>query len=322
MIIGAKLGHFPDLPVISKQTECARGFKIVGFLNWAHTVNAKPDSVYRPVNFSDLPQKTGGRYYSGQKWSEWAGIPIETQIDTANKLGASGWFQIPHTMTDEAIEQFVETVIDGCDHRPVFEFSNEVWNSQFMQYHELAANGSIAGADLEPLKAALLVLSSETIKLRSIVQDRGDVVLCGQLANVWILEFMLQNSEVSNYIDAIAVAVYYQSSEQIDGILRRNLEVHKELADKHGNELWVYEFGSDIRGTRVVDINRSWAAYGDYDKLITIMKNTGVKRALAYSTVSKYIQTAEYGRAFGLYESSSGDAVEMPKMAAIRKHME
>ncbi len=66
-----------------------------------------------------------------------SGVPLEVMVALANQVGADPWFNIPHFATDEFVREFAEFVRDNLDPglQVHIEYSNEVWNAEFDQFH-------------------------------------------------------------------------------------------------------------------------------------------------------------------------------------------
>ncbi len=71
------------------------------------------------------------------------GAPPEILIALANQVGADPWFNIPHLATDEFVREFAEFIRDNLDPdlNIYVEYSNEVWNSGFDQWHYARQEG-------------------------------------------------------------------------------------------------------------------------------------------------------------------------------------
>ena len=103
------------------------------FMNWIQT-NKSRDERWEDITSPD--------YYT---WSDPAGqeVPLEVQVRLANEVGADPWFNIPHLANDDYVRQFATFVRDHLDPRlrAHVELTNEAWNWQFPQTHELVEAG-------------------------------------------------------------------------------------------------------------------------------------------------------------------------------------
>lgn len=106
------------------------GVSLVRFMDWMATNNSAL------AHWSDRPEPGDYTY-------TWRGAPVEVMVDLANRLGADPWFTIPHLADEEFNHKFAELVRDRLDagRRAHVEYSNEVWNWQFMQAQWAHAEG-------------------------------------------------------------------------------------------------------------------------------------------------------------------------------------
>lgn len=102
-----------------------RPFKALRFMDWMGTNNSEQKE------WSNRPVVEKSTYSYG------GGTPLEIMVQLANRIGADPWFNMPHMATDEYITNFAKIVKKNI--RPkakiYVEYSNEVWNPQFKQFH-------------------------------------------------------------------------------------------------------------------------------------------------------------------------------------------
>ena len=98
------------------------GFEVLRFMDWMNT----NDSDQRL--WSNRPQETDFSYSR-------RGVPIEVMLELANVLGASAWVNMPHLADDDYVARFAMLVKQGLapEMQIYVEYSNEVWNWQFLQ---------------------------------------------------------------------------------------------------------------------------------------------------------------------------------------------
>jgi hypothetical protein len=67
------------------------------------------------------------------------GAPIEVMVRLANEAGIDPWFNMPHAADEAYVQSFATYVRDHLDPRLKVhvEYSNEIWNSAFQQFHWL-----------------------------------------------------------------------------------------------------------------------------------------------------------------------------------------
>ena len=106
------------------------GVSLVRFMDWMATNNSTLE------HWADRPQPDDYTY-------TWRGAPAEIMIDLANRLKADPWFTIPHLADEEFNRNFARLVHERLEpaRRAHVEYSNEVWNWQFMQAQWAHAEG-------------------------------------------------------------------------------------------------------------------------------------------------------------------------------------
>ncbi len=289
MIIGVNVGQYQELPDIWKQIDMMSGFPVVRFMEWQQ-INRFRSSPPSPITMNDLPHGDNWQF-NGGVWSEWGGVPIDVIIDTANKAGVRAWVCVHHTFQDT--QKFVDYVCENAIYRPVFEFSNEIWNSGFMQYHDFA---SFVGYQQDRFRGVLKLYANRVSELARIVDGRGDVVVSAQAANSWVAETILSYMPSINGVTALAIAPYWKNDAELWAVQDR-LSAHKKIADSYGLDLICYEGGQHIT-TQGADINRSQYIAIMYHTYLRMLEKSGVSLVCLYSLASAYTSN----RAWGLYE--------------------
>lgn len=140
-----------------------------------------------------------GAYDDGTGRHTPAGAPLPVVIEIVNTLGVPGWFNIPHAYDDSSITAWAQYLVDNYDHSlgpPAVEWSNECWNSTFIQEDwcqteglaEDAATESSPGAgdgryggDSFPLFAHAGFRSSQAMQLVKAVFDTAGKDFCAVL---------------------------------------------------------------------------------------------------------------------------------------------
>jgi hypothetical protein len=80
--------------------------------------------------------------YSGSDNKSAGAFPYELMDDLANKAGADIWISIPHEATDSFIQTFASQVNLDPGRKLWIEYSNEPWNTNFLQRPYLEQMGS------------------------------------------------------------------------------------------------------------------------------------------------------------------------------------
>ncbi|MEL7200271.1 MAG: calcium-binding protein [Pseudomonadota bacterium] len=154
------------------------------------------------------------------------GVPLEIMVALSNQVGADPWFNIPHQASDDFVRQFATFIRDNLDPRlnVYVEYSNEVWNAQFDQFHYVNEEGlrffgerSAAGDNFGdqfgdfPAVAYYGYRSAEIISIFHEVfadqSDRINGVLSGQTFNPFVAQTAIQGAEYYFELNAPDVAL-------------------------------------------------------------------------------------------------------------------
>ncbi|MEM1192609.1 MAG: calcium-binding protein [Pseudomonadota bacterium] len=154
------------------------------------------------------------------------GVPLEIMVALSNQVGADPWFNIPHQASDDFVRQFATFIRDNLDPRlnVYVEYSNEVWNAQFDQFHYVNEEGlnffaerSAAGDNFGdqfgdfPAVAYYGYRSAEIISIFHEVfgeqSERINGVLSGQTFNPFVAQQAIQGAEYYLEINAPDVAL-------------------------------------------------------------------------------------------------------------------
>ena len=173
-------------------------FRILRLMDWLST-NHRANTI---VSWSDRPA-------SERKRTDAEGARWETVVELANATGRDIWINIPVRANDDYVRNLATLLRDtlGANIRVYVEYSNELWNGQFDQFHiqrELAA--AEAASPSSPLRydgatdPNLWAFRRVGKRLKEIgdvfasvwgasaINDRVRLVLAGQMANSFIVE--------------------------------------------------------------------------------------------------------------------------------------
>ncbi len=329
--IGVNVSHFEETANVISQSERSRVntidrlmlsqwggnlFPVIRFMDWQKTNRAKdPSKAHRPFyNWSDLPKEWEDWDYRGGVWKDFRGVPLSLIVEVANFNHASPWVCIPDTASPNLINQMVEFVINKSRHRPIFEFSNEIWNSQFQQHEDAALRGwSIGAPTSEKKEAALYWQAKQTAYISSRVRGRATVVLCGQAKEPNVARKLLSYlyDTFNSRVDAFAIAPYFGSrfragsnmswgqiqsalrSEILDD-LRPNCIEHHTICQQYGISLWGYEGGQHLTAiteaekTLYSNLNKSYTMGNLTYELLRMWFQAGGEMLCYYSLISRY----------------------------------
>ena len=188
------------------------GFKVLRFMDWMVTNDSDQhgwENRPKPSDFS----------YTRH------GIPAEIMVRLANELGADPWFCMPHLSDDTYQRNFAELVEAGLDPglKAYVEYSNEVWNWQFLQAEWTEAQAQerwgqrYKGQDYYGMKTAQMaqiwsdVFAADRDRLVTVIATQtGWLSLERSIleAPLWVAE---GNEPPHSFADAYAITGYFGS---------------------------------------------------------------------------------------------------------------
>jgi hypothetical protein len=184
-----------------------RPFSALRFMDWLKTNN----SVQK--TWQDRAQ-VNQAFYTGA-----AGVPIEIMVELANRLNAHPWFNIPHQADDEYIEKFAQLVKDNIkpNLKVYVEYSNEVWNPQFQQFHWVRDNGWLKNQKTPYQSYGIRTAQMCQIWKQVFSSNPSQIkcVMATQTANPWVAEQVLtcpawtKSPCYQHDIDLLAITGYF-----------------------------------------------------------------------------------------------------------------
>ena len=245
-----------------------RPFSIIRFMDWGRTNNSEVRE------WADRTK--GGSFLNAGP----NGVAVEDMVALVNALKKDMWINVPDQSSDDYARQLARLLRDSLHPKAnvYVEFSNEVWNGSFKQYHRTAA---AAKADTMITETNVFAsIGEETAarlaRIAAIFKEefgsqagRVRPVLCGQCMNPFFLERGLaflkaKVGDPKTLLYAISVAPYVQldakvetpdmSMDQLFDAMRHELETrvtdgvrkHAALAKRHGLKLIAYEGGQHL----------------------------------------------------------------------------
>lgn len=200
-------------------------FQTLRFMDWQQT------------NYSPLDTWASRPTVNHYSWATNKGVPLEVQVALCNKLGADGWFNIPHMADDNYVTQFA-TYLKANLNAPLkayVEYSNEIWNPIFSQglWMDIPAQQKYANISEPPFTKRLNWFGWRTDVIggicKSVFGAEANRIICTlgcQAANTYGgdqgYKTPLEGSPRTN-IDAIAIAPYFNAGGEIG----RNDEPYK-----------------------------------------------------------------------------------------------
>ena len=230
------VSHFPLTPYpdqMERIEQLLSPFPVVRFMNWQQT-NYSGDTV-RPMiqNWDDLPKPEDDWGYHGGPWEQFRGVPLQVIIDFANKLGVRPWICIPHAASEDLMREIIAFVVSNAKHRPIFEYSNELWNTLFFQHKYATKCGLKKGLADEEWEAASVWQARCTDHIVDLATPYADTVVAGQFFNYDMVAFLLK--QCLNQMNALAVAPYI--GRKLRGVNNTLEELHLQLVNELQSEI-------------------------------------------------------------------------------------
>ena len=217
-----------------------------------------------------LKEATWGGIYGAR------GVPLEVQIDLANRLKADPWLNVPHGADDEYMRNFAQYVYDNLSEEltPHIEYTNEAWNATFIHNEYMQKMGLKEGLDKNALRAGYFYYAKRSVEYFKIWEDiygghdRFVRIIGGWDTRPDISGIILAYKDTYKQVDALAIAPYvggnlrgFRESKNVDQIFHlltdeksyRSLpkvldEISKQadLAKAFGVHLIAYEGGQGL----------------------------------------------------------------------------
>lgn len=287
------------------------------------------------------------------------GVPAELLIDLANRLQTDIWFCMPHLATDEYIQQFAILVKNNLQpglHAWV-EYSNEVWNGAFDQYHYAEEQGTKLRLNRDRWQAAFLFNAKRSVEIfkiwESVFDDRNRIVrvIASQAANEWHADQLLRAPEVAAHVDVLAVAPYVslnvplQADDDIDAETlakwsldklfayintvplpqaKEWMQKNKKVADTHGVKLVAYEAGQHLVGVAGAENNDKLTQLflqANQDKRMGVVYAQYLEawQSVGGDLICLFNSTEKWSRhgSWGLLQDYNEPAIASPKFKAV-----
>ncbi|MEN9434262.1 MAG: hypothetical protein RLZZ422_1851 [Pseudomonadota bacterium] len=286
------------------------------------------------------------------------GVPVEIMVDLANRANANPWFTMPHGVDDNYVREFARYVKRNLrpNLKAYVEYSNETWNTIFVQGNYVRAEGLKQKLDTNAHRAGYRFYSERSVQMFKIWEQefggrsRLVRVLSGWTVNPSVTEIILGHKDAYKSADVFAIAPYFFGGfEEIRGI--RNVEdAYKLMTDsqyryslpkvlgyiadqvkttqKFGIGLVAYEGGQglvDFKSTSddqhpnpiLYAANRDPRMYNLYIQFLQGWKKAGGQLFAHYSAPRSY---RKFG-SWGAKESSAQPASQAPKYRALLNFM-
>ncbi len=245
-----------------------KDFKVIRMMNISGITR-------NPIQHWDqMPQMSKATWagYEGTR-----GAPLEVMVKLANILNKDAWFNIPHAADDNFVWQYAKYLKQNL--RPnltaFIEYTNEAWNSAFIQTHYAKKMGTKLGLDPDPNQAGHKYYSQRAVEIFKIFEkafggtQRLIRVMGAWSANRYMTPVVMEHKTAYKHVDAMAIAPYFfihqkaiagiNSVPSVFAILKddkknpysmnnvyKMIQVQMDLAKKYGVKLIAYEGGQHL----------------------------------------------------------------------------
>ncbi|TWU57739.1 hypothetical protein [Rubripirellula reticaptiva] len=310
-------------------------------MDWQHTNNSTIK------NADDFPSMEDAN------WTE-RGLPLEVICDFANRTRQTPWVCVPHLATDEAVRHMAMVINDSLDKDAcvIVEYSNEVWNGQFMQCQYVQQRGVELKLGDKPWEAGWSYTGKRSIEVFKIFEDvfggtdRLIRTLPSQSANAYVAGKIVEAAMKDGSADALAIAPYMGMNVQpekvaeiltlgVEGIFKkandeilpetiRHIQDNLLVAKKNGLALVAYEAGQHFVGigpamnndalTKLLhDVNADQQMGVLYRKYLEAWSENGGSLMCLFSSTGSW---SKYG-SWGLTQYADDDPSASPKLKAV-----
>ncbi len=203
IVVRAPLPGANDRIFNPKYAHDLKPYSVIRYMDWNATNNSKISKWSERTKVSDF------------FWGGAGGVPYEMQIELSNELMEDMWLTVPHMADDEYVHNLARLIAQKLSPglRVWVEYSNEVWNPGFTQFHY--ANNVLRPKYGVPFVAQAYgrraaeifdIFTSEIADPKRLVR-----VVAGQTSNSWILRQSLLGATVDGSLkaDVAAVAPYF-----------------------------------------------------------------------------------------------------------------
>ncbi len=185
----------------------------------------KDFKVIRMMNLSGITRNPIRSWNQMNQMSKatWAGVegvrgaPLEVMVRLANVLNRDAWFNIPHAADNNFVQQYANYVARNLrpNLKAYIEYTNETWNTVFMQTHYTKQMGTKLMLDKDPNQAGYKYYSQRSVEVfkifeRAIRNPRRLVRVMGAWsANRYMTPVVMEHKNAFQHVDAMAIAPYF-----------------------------------------------------------------------------------------------------------------
>lgn len=244
-----------------------KDFRAVRFMNMSGVTRS-------PVRTWEQRNQVSKATWGGKEGTR--GVPLEIQVELANRLNLDPWFTLPHEADDNFVRQYALYVKQHLNSnlKPHIEYSNETWNTIFTQGNYMIDMGMRLGLDTNAQRAGFKYYSQRSVEIFKIWEDvfggtqRLVRVLSGWTINDKLTDIVLSHKDAYKHADAFAIGPYefgghaeVRTIKSVDDAFRLitddnyryshakvvgYVRMQKAITDKYGVKLIAYEGGQGL----------------------------------------------------------------------------
>lgn len=211
----------------------------------------KDFKVIRMMNMSGITRNPIRHWNQMPQMSKatWAGkegvrgAPLEVLVKLANVLNRDAWFNIPHAADDNLVRQYASYLKRHLHPhlKAYIEYTNEAWNSVFMQTHYTKQMGVKLRLDPDPNVAGQKYYSQRAVEIFKLFEqvfgnkNRLVRVMGVWSANRYMTPVVMEHKNAYKHVDAMAIAPYFFVHKKALGGINSVPSVFKLLEDDKKN---------------------------------------------------------------------------------------
>ena len=213
----------------------------------------KDFKVIRMMNFSGITRNPVRHWNQMNPMSKatWAGYegergaPLEVMVKLANVLNRDAWFNIPHAADNDFVKRYATYLKQHLrpNLKAYIEYTNETWNTAFLQTHYTKKMGMKLKLDPDPNQAGHKYYSQRAVEIfklfdqvfGSSARQRLVRVMGAWSANRYLAPVVMEYKNAYKDVDAMAIAPYFFVHQRALGEINSVPSVFKLLNDDKKN---------------------------------------------------------------------------------------
>jgi len=244
---------------VNSANQCAGNFQ--SFEKYHKQIIFNPDylrfmkdfKVIRMMNISGITRNPIRHWNQMNQMSKatWAGYegargaPLEVMVKLANVLNRNAWFNLPHAADNDFVRRYATYIRQHLrpNLKAYIEYTNEAWNTAFLQTHYTKQMGTKLRLDPDPNQAGHKYYSQRAVEIFKIFtqvfggssRQRLVRVMGAWSANRHLAPVVMEHKSAYKHVDAMAIAPYFFVHKKALGHINSVPSVFKLLEDDKKN---------------------------------------------------------------------------------------